>query len=278
MPIPFRRKFQRVALPILLCACASAAAKPPVEEPDNLLNDSFTLQAGIVLSSNHTDLRYDSTTGAPGTEIGGETDLGLPSKKLTGMAELMFRMHKRHKIRLNDYYLPLDRRATTLLTRTINFGDSTYNVNDVVSSELQVRMLGLSYTYSFIKNDRVELGASLGFNVIGLAAQVAVPARLISENDEISTPVPLAGLEGAVRISGRFYAEARFQDVRVHVNQVQGSLEVYQANLLYRLSPNVTFGLGYNGYSVDATIESTGNAGHLALRSTGPQLFARVGF
>ena len=278
MPTPFRRRLPRVAFLILLTASASAFAKPPVAEPDNLLNDTFTLQAGLVLSSNHTDLRYDSTTGAPGTDINAESDLALPSRKITGMAELMFRMHKRHKIRLNDYYLTLDRRASTLLTKTINFGNSTYIVDDVVASELKVRMLSLAYTYSFIKNDRVELGASIGFNVIGLAAQVSVPARLISENDEVSTPVPLLGLEGSARISSRFYVEARFQDIRVNVNQVQGSLAVYQANLLYRLSPNVTFGLGYNGYNVNATILSSGNAGHLALRSTGPQIFARVGF
>lgn len=262
---------------LLLAACATAAAKPPAEQPDNLLNDTFTLQAGLMLSSNQTNIRYDSAAGTVGTVINGENDLALPSHKLTGMGELMFRVHKRHTIRLSDYYLPLDRRATTLLTQTVNFGNSTYNIGDEVSSELQVRMLGLAYTYSFIQNDRLELGASLGFNVIGLSASLSVPARLVAEYDEVSTPVPLAGLEGTVRMSSRFYLEARFQDVHVHINDVQGSLEVYQGNLLYRLSPNVTFGLGYNGYSVDADIESTGNAGHFALKSGGPQLFVRVG-
>jgi hypothetical protein len=276
-PIP-RRLPDRVLALTLLLATTAAIAKPPPDEPDNLLNDRLTLQAGIVSSSNQTTIRYDASAGTPGTQLDAEKDLALPSKKLIGKAELMFRMKERHRIHIADYYLPLDRRATTLLQKTVNFGNTTYNVNDVVQSELQMRLLAINYTYSFVKTDRVELGASIGFDVIGFEAAATVAARLRTEREDRSAPAPLAGLDGTVRISSRFYAEARAQYVKADVQTVRGTLETYEANALYRMSPNVTFGLGYSGFKVDVDSQKAGSSGQFVLRSTGPQLFARVGF
>ncbi|MBS0395521.1 MAG: hypothetical protein JSR54_12905 [Proteobacteria bacterium] len=278
MPAPSFRSIARPLAVGLLLASTAAAARPPVEEPDNLLNDSLTLQAGLVSSSNHTTVRYDSAAGTPGTVIDGEKDLGLPSRKLAGRAELMFRMKKRHRVHIGNYYLPLDRRATVPLEKTINFGNSTYNVGDIVASSLKVRLLAINYTYDFVKTDRVELGASLGFDVIGFEASATVAARLRSETQDHSAPAPLAGLDGTVRLSSRFYGEARAQYVRANVQEVHGSLQTYEANLLYRLNPNVTFGLGYSGFKVNVDSQKATDGGQFAMRSNGPQLFARVGF
>ena len=277
LPIP-TRPLDRLLAVALLIAATAAAAKPPPEQPDNLLNDILTLQAGIESSSNHTTIRYDSAAGTPGTVIDAENDLGLPSRKLIGRAELMFRMRNRHRVRIGNYYLPLDRQATTTLQKTINFGNTTYNVGDVVSSELKMRLLAITYSYSFVKNDRAELAASLGFDVVGFEAAATVAARLRTETEDHSAPAPLIGLDGTYRMSSRWYAEARAQYLKVNVQNVDGTLETFEANVLYRLSPNVTFGLGYSGFKVDVDSTKPTESGIFQLRSTGPQLFARVGF
>ena len=263
------------------CACLASApafARPPVAEPDNLLNDRFTLQAGFILSSNQTDLRRDSNAGTPGTDISAERDLGLPAKKLTGFGEMMFRMKTRHRIRLSDYYLPLDRKGTAVVAKTVNFGNTTYNVNNTVVSSLKVRSFALTYTYSFIKNDRLEAGASLGFNVLGFDGQVAVPTRLRTEYAENSAPAPLGGVEATFKLGGHFYAEARGQYIKGSISGVNASLKTLNASLLFRMNPNVTFGAGYIGYSASVAVTRSGNSGHYSLQSKGPQLFARVGF
>lgn len=278
MPLIPSRSIDCLLSALLLFAVTTAAAKPPAEQPDNLLNDRLTLQAGLVSSSNQTIVRYDAAAGTPGTVLDGEKDLALPARKLVGRAELVFRMKERHRARIGNYYLPLDRRATTLLTKTINFGNTTYNVNDVVASELKMRLLAIAYTYSFVKNDRLELGASLGFDVIGFDAAATVAARLRTEREDRSAPAPLGGVDGTVRLSSRFYVEGRAQYLKVNVHNVKGTLETFEANVLYRLSPNVTFGLGYSGFKVDVDSEKIGDSGQFQLRSAGPQLFARVGF
>lgn len=158
-PNPPRFLAQALLAALSLAAAGTALARPPVEAPDNLLDDRFTLQAGLVLSSNQTQLRSDSSAGTTGTDINAEQLLGLPAKKLTGFGELMFRMRQRHRIRISDYWLPLDRHGTVTLADTVNFKDTTYNAGDVVASSLKVRSFAVTYTYSFIKTERLELGA-----------------------------------------------------------------------------------------------------------------------
>jgi hypothetical protein len=271
-------QLKRLLAGALLFGCGGAFARPPADAPDNLLNDRFTLQAGFILSSNRTELRRDSSAATIGTDVNAENDLGLAQRKLVGLGEVMFRMRERHRIRLATYFVPLDRSATKVLTKTINFGNTTYNVNDTVNSELQVRLLAVQYTYSLVKTDRVEFGASLGFDVIGFDAHATVPARLRTERYDRSGPAPLAGLDGAVRISHRFYVEARAQYLSVDVSNVRGVLRTFDASVLYRLMPNVTFGAGFNGYDISVDARKTGDSGRVSLRSTGPQVFARVGF
>lgn len=262
----------------LLTASGAALAKPPVEEPDNLLNDRFTLQAGVLMSSNQTAARFDAPDGTLGTNIDGENDLGLPSRKLIGRAELMFRMRDRHRVRLGSNFIPLDRHATTVLKKSFTFGSTTYNVNETVASELQLHLFTMNYTYSFVKNDRVELGASLGVDLIGFEAQASVASRLRNEHQDYSGPAPLVGLEGEGRLSNRFYVEGRAQLLKVHIGNVKGDLSAFEGNLLYRLMPNATFGLGYASFKINVDSRKAGNSGSFDLRSSGPQVFARIGF
>ena len=269
------------ALPLvatLLLASGAAVAKPPVDEPDNLLNDRFYLQAGLMSSSNQTHARVDAPDGTLGTDVDGERDLGLPTRKLVGRAELMFRMRDRHRIRLGNSFIPLDRHATTVLKSAFQFGNTTYLVNETVSSELKLRLFMMNYTYSFVKNERVELGASIGVDMIGFEAQASIPARLRDERRDYSAPAPLIGVEGAGRLSNRFYLEGRAQFLKVRVGTVRGTLTTYEGNLLYRLMPNVNFGLGVASFNINIDSRKVGDSGAFELKSTGPQLFARVGF
>jgi len=259
--IPVRDLRRYAAGGLALLAAAPALARPYVPPPDN-----------------QTSLRADSRAGTVGTDINAESLLHLPSKKLAGFGELMIRMQQRHRIRLSDYWLPLDRHGSAVLQNAINYKDSTYNAGDTVASSLKVRSFGLNYTYSFIKNPRLELGASLGLNVLGFDAQVSVPARLRTEFTDQSAPAPLGGLDGTLRISSRFYFEARGQYVKASISHIDASLKTVNTGLLYRWTPNFTLGLGYIGYSVDVNNRQNTDRGRYSLSSKGPQLYARVGF
>lgn len=268
-------------LPLVLAATlasAAAHARPPGQEPDNLLNDRLGLQLAFVYSQSTTNFRVDATDGTLGTELNAEDDLGLPESKLLVRGEVWFRMRERHRMRLQSYAVPLDRSGDVTLDQTIRFGDEIYLANERVASKLEVRIMALSYTYSFVKNDRLEAGVSVGFDVVGFDGEATAPERLRTERAERSGPAPLIGFEVAGRLRGPWYAEARGQYMKATVDDVEGSLTTFEVNGLYRLHRNVTLGLGYSSFDVDIDSRDAGDTGRLALKTAGPQLFARVGF
>jgi hypothetical protein len=266
-------------LPLLLVvACAPAFARPPENKPDNLLDDRFGLQFALVNSSASTTVRFDADNGTLGTVLSAEDDLGLKDTKLLARGDVWFRMRERHRMRLSNYVVPLDRNGDTVLNRTIQFGNSVYAVNERVTSKLKVNLMALAYTYSVVKNDRIEAGLSFGFDVVGFEAEATVPARLRTEREERSGPAPLLGVDFTGRIVGKWYAEARAQFLRVNISDVKGSLSTWEVNGLYRLHPNVTVGLGYNSFAMDVDSVNTGDSGRFKLTTRGPMLLARVGF
>ena len=272
------RSFRCYACVVALCYAAAAGARPPVERPDNLLDDRFEIGGTFVFSSSDTSLRVDSSAGAPGTTLNGESDLALPHKKLIGELDVMFRPAERHTVRVNYLFLPLSRDATTALKQPINFKDSSYSTGDVVSSQLDIKLEGLTYTYSFIKNDRVELGAGLGVDLIEVSAQANVPARLAEQHQETSAPVPLGTIDATYRFSSRWYAQGDWQYMRATVNHIYGSVATWQLGALYRVNPNVTLGVGFQSYHVTVDSRKVGDTGLFTIKTTGPMISARVGF
>lgn len=274
----FHRFLPLVLAPVAALAVTAAHARPPEKQEDNLLNDRFGLQAGAIYSGTTTDVRFDSDAGTIGTDLSGEDDLGFGKNKVLARGEVWFRMKERHRARISSYFVPLNRRGNTVLDRTIQFGNETFAVNERIESELKLNLLAITYAYSFVKNDRLELGASLGFDVVEFEAKATVPARLRTEREERSGPAPLVGLDGTFRIRGKWYAEARAQYLKVNISDVKGSLKTYDVSVLYRLHPNVTVGLGYSGFGINVDSTNLGDSGLIDVSTGGPMLFGRVGF
>jgi hypothetical protein len=270
IPLVFLLAGTFVALPAL--------ARPPAPKPDNLLDDRFGVQVAFSSSRNTTDFRVDAFDGTPGTDLSAEDDFGMAARKTLGRGDIWFRMRERHRVRLSTYFLSLDRRGDTVLTQPIRFGDEVYLARERVLSELEIRRQSITYTYSFVKNDRVEAGVSIGVESVQFDALAAVPARLRTEREERAAPAPLGGLEFAARVSGPWYVEGRLQYVKAGDQDVEGSLTTYELSGLWRYNPNVTFGFGWNSFRIDVDSRQVGDAGRLRLQTQGPQVFARFGF
>jgi hypothetical protein len=263
---------------LLLLAALPAHGRPPGEQTDNLLEDRFALTLYGIDASATTQVRLDSSTGQPGTLLSGENDLGLKPKKVLWLGEVMMRMKERWRMRLDYYFVPLDRSGVAVLNQPVNFKDAMFPQGDQINSQLSVHLIGVNWAYSFLKGDRYELAASFGFDALELEAAGTVAALVSTQRQQQSQPAPLVGLDGTVKISSRWYLDARMQYLKANVVQISGKLTSWEADVLYRLSPNISFGLGERSFSLDVTSTTVGNSGLLDLKFSGPQVFARFGF
>src|SRR5262249_59102725 len=107
-----------------------------------------------------TQSRGPGLMGPAGTTVSGERDLGLDSRIPQGRIEIMFRLRERHRLRVD--YFETNRRGDNVIGRQILFGDVTFLPGDRVTSSIDWRQFGLTYTYSVLRRDRLELGIGLG--------------------------------------------------------------------------------------------------------------------
>jgi hypothetical protein len=177
-------------------------------------------------------------------------------------------------------YFSLDRTGDAIATQPIIFRDAVIQPGDPMDTSLSIRTLGITYEYSFLHSERYELAATLGVNETDISAGVKVttPSVHINETENQAGPFPTLGLDGTYVVSKRFYFDARAQYLKANIDDLQGSLAIFEADALYRLRPNIAFALGYSGTRAHLVSFQAKTSGYFNLNSSGPELFVRVSF
>jgi hypothetical protein len=241
------------------------------------ITDLFALRASFFHATVKTDLRLDPG-GDPlgGTSLSGTRDLGFKPSENDGLAELMFRLRDRNRIRAD--FLELEQSGTTTLTRPIVFGSEVFNRGDTVQAALQWRVLALTWTYAIIQNDRFELGLGLGVHFMDLDVRGNVPSRFASYDTSIAGGLPTPAIDTAWRITRRFSVTARGNYLKGALNRTSGVVGDFHADAQFRWVPNFTVGAGYSWLrlKLDSVTLSSPELADIKLR--GPEVFVRASF
>jgi hypothetical protein len=236
------------------------------------------LSLGVARYSNNTDLQINSSTDVAGTPVNAEDQFGLDKSDYEAKIQAMVRVGERHRLRFD--YFSLDRSGQATVTQPIVFRDVVLQPGDPLNSDLSIRTFGITYGYSFLHSDRYEVAATIGINDTDLSARARVQTqtRHVDQTEDQAGPFPTLGLDGTYVVSKRFYLDGRAQYFKVHINDIDGSLGIYELDALYRLRANISFALGYT--SVRAHLASTQirQSGLFNFNSSGPEFFLRVAF
>lgn len=263
------------AAALLLLAPLARAADGPYLSPTT---DRVRITLGVMRSSASTNLRVDSTTGVQGTPIDAENDLNLDHSRTDPKFQAMIRVSERHRLRFD--YLTLERHGFKNIEKPITFRNQDLLIGDPVDSQLSVRTLGITYGYSFIRRDSFELAGTLGVNLLDFSARARVqqPNRRIDQREDQAGPFPTLGLDMTWSISRRFYLDGRVQYLKLRIDQLDGSLGLYELSALYRWRANVALGLGYHKERAKLSSTKTTESGFFDLDTKGPELFVRIAF
>src|SRR5689334_17261903 len=112
------------------------------------LTDRWTIQVGAYVPNVDTTAYLNSANGARGTSVNFEDELNLTDRKTMPAVLGTVRLGERWKIEAE--YFSLHRSGARAVSRTINWGDNTYTLGTVVSSEFDSDIYRLSGGYSFI--------------------------------------------------------------------------------------------------------------------------------
>jgi len=283
-------KFALLGAAVFGTACALAGAapasadrsaqrellQPPQMSIASPITDRFAVRALFFMPAISTTVRYDSSAGVPGTQVSGEDTLGMEDQLKQASLDMMFRIGERHRIRA-DFYKQT-RSGDQVINQTIRFGDDVYLVNDRVLTSMDLRKLGLTYTYSFLRREKWELGAGLAIHLLQLQGTLDAPARFVREDLDVAGPFVTLVADATWRVTRRFSANAAIHYLGGNVGDVEGGYQSYHADVQFRARPNLAFGLGYTQtrFKIDSTDPDF--AGYFNLRYNGPEAFVRISF
>jgi hypothetical protein len=257
----------------------SGAPLPPDKRASaSPITDHFYIRASFYDPQLRTNLRLDPTAppGALGTPVNAENDLGLPSSLQKGRVEFMFRLRERSKVRMD--YFESDRSGSKILAHDVVFGNEVFAAGQLAQTSLDWQQFDITYTYSFIRNSRFELGTGLAAYFLQVDAIGAVPARFQRQEETAATPFPALPLDLTWAISSRWAATARAAYLRANLISFRGWYADLHEDLQYRCNPNLAFGLGYSSIRTSLTRRGTNFSGEFYMSISGPEAFVRLSF
>jgi hypothetical protein len=110
--------------------------------------------------------------------------------------------------------------------------DPPVEAGAMVDSKLDIRIYKVGYSFSFWNDDRVDLGAGLGFHImdlaVGLDTLVDVGGEPIVDQsvlaEETTLPLPVLNLRGNVAITKRVFLQQSFNVFYISLSGFEGLL------------------------------------------------------
>ena len=247
---------------------------PQFAVAENLEGDRFSLSLGVFVTDRDTDTQLDGTT--TGSDINFEKDLGLDTSDTVFRIDGYYRFNERHRV---DFSLfDLSRSASTTINRDIQWGDTSYTVNTVVDTDVDLKIYKAAYTYAFMRRDKGYLGATAGLYVADTRSSISEQNLGQATIGEITAPLPVIGLRGEYALSDRWSFRGSGEFFFIEYEDIDGSLVDLYAGVDYQVLENMSIGLGVNSVSIDVDATKTSFAGGIDWQYVGGLLFLKFNF
>lgn len=262
---------------VVLMAAGSAVSATAEDRP-------FTLRAGAILANVDTSVRVDPTrVEGIGAELDLESDLGLSDSPGVGFVELGYRFAPRWTV--NVQYLRLSRNRSINLAREITVGDTVFPIDARVGGSFASNLYKAHVTWSLVRNDKAEVGLSLGAHVTdfslavegeGTVGEVAGAAR--EERREITAPLPNVGVSASYELAPRLTVVAKANYLQLRIDELEGGLTDIEANLAYEVTDRLAIGAGFRRLEYRLDVERDRFEGRVRYAFEGPFAFVTASF
>ena len=127
-----------------------------------------------------------------GDTINFEKDLGIEDENYPSV-EVFLGGGKHH---LSFTYTDIDYSGKKTLTRPITFNGKDYDIDALVTSSIEYKMMDLHYQYDFLNLENVGAGFSLSvvLQVKYLDGEVGLKTSVFDEKEDFTLPIPMIGL------------------------------------------------------------------------------------
>ncbi len=204
-----------------------------------------------------------------GTKFDAKDDLGVGDENFPS-GEAFVRLGRIH---LRVGYTPVSYDGNKTLTRTITFGDQTYNVGDDVVTALDVKMLDGDVQIDLLRPDIIAASFNLGLivKVKYVDGNVELTSAGVTESKDFKAPIPMVGLAAGVGVlKNALRADARLTGIAYSGNHL------YEGDVFASFVPFPFFRIQGGYRLIDLKIDEDDIVAELKMK--GPYVGAQVSF
>jgi hypothetical protein len=240
---------------------AGLLVSPTFAQSSSDLPDRFRIDTGYFRLTADTNLRYNGPQGGSG-DISFEDDLGQDKQVDTFWVDGSWRVGRRHELKLSFTKVNRDRNDYTLL-REVTGGGETYNAGLSASSTTGSDILGGYYRFAIFRNDRFEIGPSIGVGYLWLNARIQATGTVEGPGGPQSRTLDQSASTGSVTgavggyanawLTKRLVARADYLYIKVNPDDTEASVTDWRIGADYYFFRNAGLGVQYkyNKYSYD---------------------------
>ncbi len=230
--------------------CLSMSTTLLAQEP--LGRERGAISFGAFVTAPATSARVDSDDGN-GTDVDFEDDLGLDSSTTILRLGGYWWMSKRN--RLDFSVFSFSREGNRKIDETINFGDTIFNINTVVTSTQDIDIVKAAYTFAPIVKERGYLGVTAGLYVAQSQLGLSEPTLGKAESEDLTAPLPVIGVRGDYEITDQLTFRGALEVFGIDTGDVSGHLNDFYVATDYSFGDRFAVGLAYNDVSMDIGVD-----------------------
>lgn len=259
-------------VPFQVLAQESAAHRDPWEK--------WYISGGAFLADLDNSIRY----GRPGVglEFDVEETLGLKRSQTVFRFEGGFRFGGNNRHRLDFTWFDLSRDAIRDLRRDVTLpGGIVIPIGVTVESQFDLEFYNARYSYSFIKDDRIDFAGSLGLHVTRLGLLLNEVGGPAAGGDRVTAPLPAIGGRLDVALTPKWYLRSSLEVFYLEYDKFTGSLADILVSAEYRAWEHFSLGLGVNSVRIRVENDDSlglGFDGDFSSDFVGLMLYARAMF
>jgi hypothetical protein len=276
-----------LALAVGVSTQDAVAADEGDSPPPALMDQKFILAIGGFFPHIESKVTLTSPRGF-GKEVNGE-DLGLDKSMSSAWISFNWRFRPRHQFQAEWFLLDRDGSRTT--DRPLEIGDMVIGVGATVESEFDLNVGRLTYAYSFIRDEKLDVAFLVGAHIatakisVTAAGNVSVGGTPIvgaswTESSSTKTfPLPHIGGTATYAITPRLTGEFSLLVFALDLGDYSGSLFETDAFFAYQLTKHfgVGGGLKYFNLNLKANTDRGGSVAY-NYKFFGPAVFGYASF
>ncbi len=217
--------------------------------------ERLQFRVGGYLATLNSDVSFGLGNLGAGIVVNVEDALGLDSSTAVFRGDFRYRFGSTRRHNLLFDYMGFRRDGSKVLGSDIDIGDETISVGTTIESKFNFDIFQLGYSYSFFKDDRIDLGVGGGVYVMPIEFSLTAGGKGLVVDESITAPLPVLKLTGDFALTRKWLLKAGMDLFYLKIGDFEGSIFDATVAAEYNAWKHVGFGLALDFFRAEVNAE-----------------------